>query len=349
MTNVEIWREEVASRSESPGSSSTSSDSLEHEHDGATVDIQTYYKVISDYYEEKEGRIMAEERLVEATRQLTLAKKKLANERLRLKMERKRGDDHFRKTILLEAVARSLTEENAELKKEAEKRDTNGGTCCIFSCGKDCPEGTCSSCCECCVFTACRLPCSEPCPVPSVVGDEDEEGDCDGCHGEGERGRGTFDKGHGNDGDDNDEKENMGNEDGDGVEKDKEEHGAIITCSDDTPDREVSNEEIADQSPIDSVDTHSRNGTHPTDATSRRDNRECDSEESDLVLFFLVIGGYDVPSDTWDDDLPPLTPADLAPDITLGLAVADGDGDEDENYLTMCGFLRLVLLLFLLF
>lgn len=178
MTHVASWRKEVASRSDGAGSTRTASYLLDYEHDdGATVRVQTCYEAISDYYEEKEGRIMAEERLAEVTRQLTLAKKKLADERVRLKMERKRGDDHFRKTILLEAIARSLTEENAELKKEAEKMDTSGGTCCMFSCGGDCAGGACSSCCECCVFTTCRLPCSEPCPVPSVLGDEDDDPD----------------------------------------------------------------------------------------------------------------------------------------------------------------------------
>ena len=162
------------------------------------------------------------------TRQLALAKRKLADERLRLKMERKRGDDHFRKTILLEAVARSLTEENAELKEEAEKRDMGRGTCCIFSCGAgDCAEGTCSSCCECCAFPACRLPCSWPCPVPSVSGDDDEEeerGSVAGYGDEGEGRRGPF--GDGDDGGVNDSggQKEIRNEGGGGVEDKKEEH-----------------------------------------------------------------------------------------------------------------------------
>jgi len=243
MTQVATWRQKVASCSDGTGSTSPASHPPDHDHDdGATVSVHTYYDAISDFYEEKEGRMIAEERLAEVTRQLALAKRKLADERLRLKMERKRGDNHFRKTILLEAVARSLTEENTELKKEAEERDKSGGTCCMFSFGGDHAEGACSPCCECCVFETCRIPCSENCPVPSVLGDDsdgddgrdEEEGGCDG----GERSQGTFGDGGDNGDDGNDDKERTGNGDGNGVVDDKQ-HSAIISGSDHPPDEDL--------------------------------------------------------------------------------------------------------------
>lgn len=111
------------------------------------------------------------------------------------------------------------------------------------------------------------------------------------------------------------------------MEDGQEENSAIVSGSDDTPDEEaVSDDEIQDQYPIDSGNSHlvDQNQTGKTD--NMHGNSVCggcSSEESEQVILSIV--GYDMPSDTWDDDLRPLTPADLARDNTPGFIGADWD------------------------